>query len=286
MIYEHEIPKDARLYFAYEAKRKRDIEKVASELLYKRGFEEIITPLFSYHQHKFVEDERELIRINDEKNRKLTLRADSTIDVVRLIINRLGRSTEHKRWFYIQPIYRYPSKEYYQIGAEILESRDCKEALNIVLEFFNKLNLKPQLQISNINIPKILSHTYNLDLETLKIIDVDKLLNTPHRWIERLLYLSKFEDIDELFGLVPDEIEEELVKMKELALSVNYENLIIAPLYYAKMRYYKDLFFRFFDNNITLATGGEYEVMGIDASGFAIYTDNVLEKLQKVENGG
>jgi len=280
MIYEHEIPKDARLYFAYEAKKKRDIERTASELLYKKGFEEIITPLFSYHQHKYVDDEKELIRVNDEQNRKLTLRADSTIDVVRLVLNRLGRSTEHKRWFYIQPIYRYPSQEFYQIGAEILESRDCKEALGIVLEFFNKLSLKPKLQISNINIPKILSQNYGIELETLKLIDVDKILSTPHRWIERLLYLSKFEDIDELFGLVPDEIEEELVKMKELALSVNYENLIIAPLYYAKMRYYKDLFFRFFEDNVVLATGGEYEAMGVSASGFAIYTDNVIQKLK------
>ncbi|WP_457745166.1 ATP phosphoribosyltransferase regulatory subunit, partial [Sulfurimonas sp.] len=79
MILEHEIPNGSKLYFGDSAKVKRKIENVASELLSESGFEEIVTPIFSYHQHKSIADEKELIRMNDEKNNSLSLRADSTI---------------------------------------------------------------------------------------------------------------------------------------------------------------------------------------------------------------
>ncbi len=280
MVYEHEIPKGARLYFGQSAKIKRDIEKIASELLYQEGFEEIDTPLFSYHQHQYTEDERELIVLHDELNRKLSLRADSTIDVVRLITRRLGRSTEHKRWFYIQPVYRYPTYEYNQIGAEVLESVDVADVIKIVIQFFNRVGLRPKLQISNIKIPKILDEKYGLSLDVLRHTDIDTVLENENEWIEKLLRISDPEQIDELLGVVPEEIEAELIKMKETALYLNYDNIIVAPLYYAKMRYYDDLFFRFFENNHTLAMGGEYLAAGIEASGFSIYTDFVINRLK------
>jgi len=52
MIFEHEIPSGSRLYFGKSAKLKREIEYVASQTLDGLGFEEIVTPLFSYHQMK------------------------------------------------------------------------------------------------------------------------------------------------------------------------------------------------------------------------------------------
>jgi len=60
--------------------------------------------------------------------------------------------------------------------------------------------------------------------------------------------------------------------------------LIIAPLYYAKMRYYEDLFFRFIDKNMTLCMGGEYKTDSLEAAGFALYTDNLIEILEDKGN--
>ena len=277
MIYEHEIPKGARLYFGKNAKIKREIEQIASDILYKEGFEEIITPLFSYHQHLYIEDERELIRLGDEQNRKLTLRADSTVDVVRLITQRLGRSTEHKKWFYIQPIYRYPTQEYYQIGAEWLQSKEVASMLKILLEIFERIGVWPTLQLSNIKIAFLLQERYGLPLEVLRSADLDKILDNENEWIRDLLYLGSPSQIDDVLEKVPEDIERELLKIKEIAESLEYERLIIAPLYYAKMRYYKELFFRFFQNNETIAMGGEYVAKGMEASGFAIYTDPIIE---------
>ena len=68
MVFEHEIPEGSKLYFAATAKTKRLIETKASTLLDEAGFEEILTPLFSYHQHMSICDQRELIRVNDSEN--------------------------------------------------------------------------------------------------------------------------------------------------------------------------------------------------------------------------
>jgi ATP phosphoribosyltransferase regulatory subunit HisZ len=99
MILEHEIPNGSKLYFGKSAKIKRLIEQTASKILDDNGYEEIVTPVFSYHQHKSIADERELIKVNDEKNHSLSLRADSTIDVVRIIEKRLGGNITQKNGF-------------------------------------------------------------------------------------------------------------------------------------------------------------------------------------------
>jgi histidyl-tRNA synthetase len=75
MIYEHEIPTGSKLYFGESAKLKRKLENVASELFYDAGFEEIVTPFFSYHQHQSI-DEKELLRFSDEQNHIVSLRAE------------------------------------------------------------------------------------------------------------------------------------------------------------------------------------------------------------------
>ena len=48
MIFEHEIPKGSRLYFGASAKRKRVLENQVCDILENNGFEEILTPNFSY----------------------------------------------------------------------------------------------------------------------------------------------------------------------------------------------------------------------------------------------
>jgi ATP phosphoribosyltransferase regulatory subunit HisZ len=123
MIYEHEIPSLSRLYFGKSAKLKRDIEAIASDILYQEHYEEIATPVFSYHQHDSI-DEQELIRFSDNQNHIISLRADSTLDIVRIITKRLGKSSNQKKWFYIQPVYKFPTLEVNQIGVEEIENSD------------------------------------------------------------------------------------------------------------------------------------------------------------------
>lgn len=277
MIFEHEIPEGSKLYFGDSAKRKREIEQVASEVLYNDNFEEIVTPLFSYHQDDSIADVKELVRINDRKNNKMSLRADSTIDVVRIITKRLGRNTTHRKWFYIQPIYRYPSTEQYQVGAEVIGENDLSVALNQAMEIFERLEIAPLLQISNIAIPKKLSKLLNIELDDFRHINIQKFLALDIEWLTKLVYLQHPEDVDGVIEIVPDEIKEELVKMKEMCTKIAYKNKVIAPLYYAKMLYYDELFFRVIEGNKIHARGGRYVNDDVTSVGFAIYTDTLIE---------
>ncbi len=280
MMLEHEIPTGTKLYFGKTAKIKREIEAIASDVLYKADYEELITPLFSYHQHMSIADEKELIRVNDTQNYQLTLRADSTIDVVRLLDKRLGRNTSHQKWFYIQPIYMYPSKEIYQIGAEFIGQKNLSQVLQTAIDIVNALEIKPLLQLSNIRIPQIISQELGIDLEDFRHINIQKLLDTKVEWLREIIYLEKLEDIDRVISVVPDVIKVELERIKELAQNIDYDNFVIAPLYYAKMLYYDELYFRMIEKNDVFARGGRYVNDEVASVGFALYTDKIIEKLE------
>ncbi|MBN2869936.1 MAG: ATP phosphoribosyltransferase regulatory subunit [Campylobacterales bacterium] len=281
MVFEHEIPEGSKLYFGASAKTKRRIETVASTLLSEAGFEEILTPLFSYHQHQSICDQRELIRINDSENHPISLRADSTIDVVRIVNKRLGGNTEHKKWFYIQPVYRYPADEQYQIGAEIIDERNLAVALQEAVRILNALKIAPLLQISNINIPRILSEMLELELDDFRHVNIEKFLSLKIDWLTRLVYLQHADEIDALVPIVPEAIKAELVKIRELCADLDYPNTVIAPLYYAKMLYYDELFFRVIEKNETYAMGGRYKNEETVSVGFAVYTDALVDKLHQ-----
>ena len=282
MILEHEIPNGSKLYFGESAKVKRHIENVASDILDAKGFEEIVTPIFSYHQHQSIADEKELIRVNDEKNNSLSLRADSTIDVVRIIEKRLGINTKQKKWFYIQPVVTYPTTEQYQVGVEFMGEKKLSSVLNLAVKIFDKLEVKPLVQISNIKIPEILVDMFDeLTINDFRHFNIEKFLNLKVDWVEKLVYLQYVEKIDEVIDIAPEKIKIELNKIKELCSEMKCKNSVIAPMYYAKMLYYDELFFRVIDKNEVYARGGRYKNAELTSVGFAIYTDALCETLTK-----
>jgi len=280
MILEHEIPTGSKLYFGESAKVKRRIENIASEILSSNGFQEIVTPIFSYHQHLSVDDERKLIKVNDAKNNALSLRADSTIDVVRIIEKRLGENTNQKKWFYIQPVVTYPTTEQYQVGVEYMGEKKLSSVLNLAVDIFEKLEVKPLIQISNIRIPALLVEMFDeLSIDDFKHINIDKFINLNVDWLTKLVYLQYVEQIDDVISIAPKEIQEELKQMKELCTNMSCKETVLAPMYYAKMLYYDELFFRCIAGNEVYARGGRYKDGELTSVGFAIYTDAVCESL-------
>ena len=282
MILEHEIPSGSKLYFGKSAKIKRHIENVASDILDANGFEEIVTPIFSYHQHQSIADEKELIKVNDEKNNSLSLRADSTIDVVRIIEKRLGINTKQKKWFYIQPVVTYPTTEQYQVGVEFMGEKKLSSVMSLSAQIFDKLDVKPLVQISNIKIPETLVDMFDeLSINDFRHFNIEKFLNLKVDWVEKLVYLQYVDKIDEVIDIAPQIIKTELNKIKELCSEMKCENSVIAPMYYAKMLYYDELFFRVIDKNEVYARGGRYKNADLTSVGFAIYTDALCETLTK-----
>jgi len=281
MIFEHEIPSGSKLYFAESAKVKREIEFVSAEMLENLGFEEIVTPLFSYHQHEYFDDKKPLVRLGDAENHEVTLRADSTADVVRIVTKRLGRSTESKKWFYIQPTLSFPTREQYQIGAEILGG-SFEEIVRTSSMLLKEIGAKPVMQVANIRIPHLLNEKYGVSLGVLKAMHVEQILEADLPWIEQLVRLNSVEDLDDLSAF-PEDIQAELEKIKEATGKVESANMVISPLFYAKMRYYDSLTFRMFEGNSLLAMGGIYMIDDVEAAGFALYTDEcIVSKMKRV----
>jgi len=274
MVYEHEIPSGSKLYFGESAKIKREIEFVSAELLENLGFAEIVTPLFSYHQHESFDDKKPLLKLNDEQNHEVTLRADSTADVVRIVTKRLGRSTESKKWFYIQPTVTFPTKEQYQIGAEVIDG-SFEEVAKTAVMLLAEMDAKPVMQIANIRIPHLLNEKYGVSLEVLKSMHVEQIMGADLPWIEQLVRMNAVSDLDDLSAF-PNDIKAELEKIKEATQMVQYDNMVVSPLFYAKMRYYDSLTFRMFEENALLAMGGIYTIDGVEAAGFALYTDECI----------
>lgn len=282
MILEHEIPRGSRLYFGKLARKKRELEAILSEILLKNGFEEIVTPNFSYGQHQSIDDTKKLIKIFDEENNEVALRADSTLDVVRIITKRLGRTTDHKKWFYVQPVFNYPSNEHYQVGCEWIGHDDIADIMALSLDIVKHLMIEATLQISNINIPKIISSDFGVDIELFKNNDISSLFGLNIDWLNNLLEVNSKDDItEELLRKMPPKIKSELEKLKNIAMFLMYDNIIVSPLYYGSMKYYDDIYYRVVEANNTLMIGGSYKSEEIDSLGFALYTDNVLKILDK-----
>lgn len=280
MIFEHEIPNGSRLYFGKTAKRKRVLENLVCEILENDEFEEILTPNFSYSQHQAIANERKLIKFSDEQNEQVSLRADSTLDVVRIITKRLGRTTAHKKWFYVQPIFSYPSKEEYQIGCEWIDHNNIADIMNLTAKIFKALKIEPILQISNINIPNLVASELNIDIDLFKNGEIASLFKLNCEWLNKLIKVKNIANLEEVINIVPKTIKVELEKLLQKAKEVEYSNIIIAPLYYGSLRYYNGIYYRVINDNLTLCKGGMYSSEGMSSLGFALYTDNLLKILE------
>jgi histidyl-tRNA synthetase len=276
MILEHEIPTKSKLYFGKSAKLKREIEYSAAKLLENEGFSEILTPIFSYHQQESFSDKKRLIRINDAQNSEVSLRADTTVDVVRIVTNRLSRSNKDKKWFYIQPVYSYPTKEQHQIGAEIIDG-SLKEVVEISFGLLNTLEIDFTFQVANMAIADILVKNYGFSLDDIKNIKLDKILSSSYSWVENLVAIDSIKDLQDL-TIYPDDIKGQLLKIKELVDNLECKDVLISPLFYAPMRYYDSLVFRAFRGNDLYLIGGTYNIKGVNGVGFALYTDKVIAK--------
>ncbi len=281
MIFEHEIPGGSRLYFGKSASIKREIESIASSMLSKEGYQEIVTPLFSYHQHEFYDDEKELIRVNDNSNHAVSLRADSTVDVVRIATKRLYRSIDSSKWFYIQPVYTFPTNEQYQVGAEYIGG-GFEDIFSTAMSLLESIDIQATIQIANIAIPNILNQEFGIDIEIIKSVSVEKIYQIAedrYEWLKSLLQIHSLEDLEDL-SIYPTVIAKELEKIRQV--SQDRDNIVISPLFYAKLRYYDSLIFRVFSDNRLYMMGGEYIIDGVKSSGFALYSDAcIAKKMQK-----
>ncbi|RDU65666.1 ATP phosphoribosyltransferase regulatory subunit [Helicobacter sp. MIT 14-3879] len=279
MILGYEVPQGSKIYFSKDAKLKRDIEKMAVEIFYENGYEEIATPSFNFTNDDKILSKRKIIRISADDNNQMILRNDNTIDVIK-IINRHLSKIDNKKWFYIQPSFSYPSKEVNQIGAECIDANGIDSILCTAVSIFLKLGLNPLLQVSNMNIPRLCAKESGFEIEIFSQMQVEKILNS-NSYLKDLLYIQNKSSLESYILKAPSFIKYELQKLLDSASYCCYENTIFSPLYYPKLGYYDSLFFRMFNNNKDFLRGGKYEIDGVHSCGFAIYTNEVIEFMRQ-----
>ena len=156
---------------------------------------------------------------------------------------------------------------------------ECAKTTIMLLE---QMEATPVMQIANIRIPHLLNEKYGVSLDVLKSMHIEQIMAIDLPWIEQLVRVNVVSDLDDLSAF-PSDIKAELEKIKEATQAVKYKHIVLSPLFYAKMRYYDSLTFRMFEGNGLLAMGGIYNVDGVEAAGFALYTDECIAyKMNKV----
>ncbi len=282
MIGEHEIPAGSNLYFGKSAKLKRELETRACQLLASNEFEEIVTPYFTFENHSRNESEctSSTIRLSDKDNNNLTLRQDSSLDVIRLITKRLGRSTKHKKWFYVQPVFEFPSKEINQIGAEFMDCTSETDMISLATNVLESVELEYTLQLSNSLIPTLAAELTGVDFELFRSKNITKLKAVGADWLNALIAIESIPDLKTSIDSMPHKIAVELDRLLECAQSLNSQNIKIDPLYVSSLGYYSGIFFRVFNGNQIYIKGGAYEANNKNNFGFAIYSDNVIKQLE------
>lgn len=219
-----------------------------------------------------------------------------------------------KKWFYIQPVFSFPTNELNQIGAEILDANALGAAmlglLRVGAEIFSAFNLAPFWQIYNVRIPRICSEIFELSLETFEKVDLDKICSAGAalRDLSRVESASSLRQFCEKWSAEVriSELIAELAPLLEFAqkaeqIAQNFTDQIIAatppkerpnytprvicsPLFYPKASYYDGLGFAAFLGNSTLLSGGQYEMDSQKACGFGIYTDALLALVLQKQN--
>ncbi|RAX54669.1 ATP phosphoribosyltransferase regulatory subunit [Helicobacter sp. 16-1353] len=271
----YEIPQGSKIHFGLSAKIKRDIELKAVDIFYQNGFEEILTPSFSFGLEDIIYKYK-AIRISADDNKQMILRNDNTTDVIKIIHRHLGNKISNKKWFYIQPSFSYPSTEINQIGAEFLDKDSLGNILCIAVNIFLELELNPILQISNMNIPKLCVKESELDIDIFSKMKIDRILKSAS-YFGDLLSIQTKNDLESYIPKAPRFLKEELEILLHSASYCDYKNTMFSPLYYSPNGYYDSLFFRMFNDNKIFLLGGKYEIDDVQSCGFAIYTNEVVE---------
>jgi len=276
MINEFAIPQGSRLYFGKNARKKREIENRCVALFYENGFEEIATPFFSYHQT--LKEQKEIITFSDVSNNRVSLRADSAQDVVRLITKRLGRSVEHTKWFYVQPVFKYPTTEKHQIGAEWIDNDKIADAANLCANMLADFENVFAVQLGNIKIPQLIADETGIPMRHFTTHNIEAISSYKIDWLDRLLEITDADEIPGILEQVSPAVKQELEKLYNAAKAVRTGRIIVTPVHHTDLEYYDELFFRCIHKNRLIAMGGSYFVDGARASGFAIYTDELISE--------
>src|SRR5215467_12276882 len=126
-----QLPKGAKLYLPEEAAQKRVVEERLLGVFRRWGYREVVTPAYEYFDvlargtdHDL--QERMFKMVDRESGRLLSLRADITPQIARIVATRMRDEPKPLRLAYVSNVFRYDEphvgryREFYQAGVELV----------------------------------------------------------------------------------------------------------------------------------------------------------------------
>jgi len=126
-----QLPKGAKIYLPDEAARKRAVEERLFDVFHRWGYREVVTSAYEYfdvlaHGTDHDLQERMFKMVDRESGRLLTLRADVTPQIARIVATRMREEPKPLRLHYVESVFRYDEphvgryREFYQAGVELI----------------------------------------------------------------------------------------------------------------------------------------------------------------------
>ena len=126
-----QLPKGAKIYLPDEAARKRAVEERLFDVFRRWGYREVVTSAYEYfdvlaHGTDHDLQERMFKMVDRESGRLLTLRADVTPQIARIVATRMREEPKPLRLHYVISVFRYDEphvgryREFYQAGVELI----------------------------------------------------------------------------------------------------------------------------------------------------------------------
>ena len=126
-----QLPKGAKIYLPDEAARKRAVEERLFDVFRRWGYREVVTSAYEYfdvlaHGTDHDLQERMFKMVDRESGRLLTLRADVTPQIARIVATRMREEPKPLRLHYVTSVFRYDEphvgryREFYQAVVELI----------------------------------------------------------------------------------------------------------------------------------------------------------------------
>src|SRR3989344_1320823 len=297
-------PKGTRDFLPEEMAKRRAVFDTCRAVFEKYGFGEVETPAFESLELLTAKgslgDEavKDIYRFEDKSQRKLGLRYDLTVPMVRLFMSQ--KFSRPVKWYSMGKVWRYEEitkgrwREFSQCDVEIIGSQQPAadaEVLAVAIECLLSLGIKDiEVRINSRKIMDAMAEKIGITRRDEVFRALDKLEKRGEKEVRK--ELSAF--------CLPDQIDKVLVFVKSSAKQAELEQIVsLLPGEYRKyvkpdlsiargLDYYTgfvfETFVKSFENLGSVVSGGRYDKLiekyggeSVPATGFGLGSDRLAE---------
>lgn len=293
-------PRGTRDFPPEEMRRRREVECRMRDVAERWGYEEVCTPCIEHFElfskRSGEEIERCMYDFFDKKGRRLVLRPELTLPVIRMYLNSLQRRPSPMKFYYFGPCYRYEEpqrgryREFWQFGVEVIgaPNEDAEaEVIALSSAILEELKIPAEIRIGNVGVLRWILRKRKDANRILRMMDkgefekVKEILDEDEKIMIRLMDERSIDGIRKYVSM--DEVDrmERMLRILDL-YGVKYTlDLSIAR----GLDYYTGMVFEIYAEELgsqsQICGGGSYTLRlddrEISSVGFGFGFDRVVE---------